>query len=422
MPFSLHRRRGSPYWHAFFRVPDPDDPEKMRQTSKSTRCEKKSDAEIEARKLEEIAKREAGAGKERSGEILAILREATDVAVDGNLNEVRARKFLAKILETSTGHGLPVYTVREYLDGWLADKKKANSEGTFVRYKGVIDHFLAHLPPSRADGNLMNLTAADVRSFREAESNSGKSAATVNAAVKTIRTALNKARKEGLIFTNPAEAVEMIAKDTMEKAVFSPADIVKLLKNAEGDWCGLILAGYYTGANLRDLTELQWKNIDLKAGTLSYKRRKTGKAIALPIHNELSAWLKNRAPKKTPEDPVFPDLFGKSTSGKSGLSMQFKRLMEKAKITGESKVAAQAEQTDGSEEAPTTKGRTRNALSFHSLRHSFNSAMANAGVAQETRQLLTGHASAKMNNVYTHTEIATLRAAVDKLPSLERKP
>jgi hypothetical protein len=44
--------------------------------------------------------------------------------------------------------------------------------------------------------------------------------------------------------------------------------------------------------------------------------------------------------------------------------------------------------------------------------------MANAGVSQEIRQKLTGHASAEMNAVYTHHELAPLRAAIEKLPSL----
>ena len=35
-------------------------------------------------------------------------------------------------------------------------------------------------------------------------------------------------------------------------------------------------------------------------------------------------------------------------------------------------------------------GRGRNELSFRSLRHSFNTAMANAGISQEIRQKLTG--------------------------------
>ena len=44
--------------------------------------------------------------------------------------------------------------------------------------------------------------------------------------------------------------------------------------------------------------------------------------------------------------------------------------------------------------------RTVRSLTFHSLRHSFNSAMANAGVSQEIRMKLIGHVSAEMNKGY----------------------
>ena len=58
-------------------------------------------------------------------------------------------------------------------------------------------------------------------------------------------------------------------------------------------------------------------------------------------------------------------------------------------------------------------------LSFHSLRHSFNSALANAGVAQETRMKLTGHSSIAVNGDYTHLELPKLRAAVGTLPQVD---
>ena len=47
-------------------------------------------------------------------------------------------------------------------------------------------------------------------------------------------------------------------------------------------------------------------------------------------------------------------------------------------------------------------GRNVSRLSFHSLRHSFKSAMANADVPLEIRQKLTGRASQDMNKHQTH--------------------
>jgi len=61
-----------------------------------------------------------------------------------------------------------------------------------------------------------------------------------------------------------------------------------------------------------------------------------------------------------------------------------------------------------------------NRLTFHSLRHSFNSALANAGVDQEIRMKLTGHKTIAINAKYTHHEIDPLKTAIAKLPSCPR--
>src|SRR5205814_8596179 len=103
--------------------------------------------------------------------------------------------------------------------------------------------------------------------------------------------------------------------------------------------------------------------------------------------------------------PMFPALAGRGTGGKHGLSGRFNSIMEKAGVEGKRTQAS--------------GGRKLSSLSFHSLRHSFNSALANAGVSQEIRQKLTGHASAEMNAIYTHHELEPLRAAIHVIPSLE---
>jgi hypothetical protein len=66
-------------------------------------------------------------------------------------------------------------------------------------------------------------------------------------------------------------------------------------------------------------------------------------------------------------------------------------------------------------------GRNVSRLSFHSLRHSFNSAMANADVPLEIRQKLTGHASQDMNKQYTQLELETVRRAVESISRLPAK-
>ena len=97
-----------------------------------------------------------------------------------------------------------------------------------------------------------------------------------------------------------------------------------------------------------------------------------------------------------------------SIASKSGASMTFKRIMERAGVAAG--IARKAE--EGS------SGHNVSARSFHSLRHTYVTALSAAGVAVELRQRLAGHASEAQSLHYTHPAFAALRDAVEKLPGL----
>jgi len=67
-----------------------------------------------------------------------------------------------------------------------------------------------------------------------------------------------------------------------------------------------------------------------------------------------------------------------------------------------------------------TKGgqRAQHARSFHALRHSLTSALANLDVSEEIRRRIVGHESAEVHAGYTHTERETLARAMAKMPSV----
>ena len=132
--------------------------------------------------------------------------------------------------------------------------------------------------------------------------------------------------------------------------------------------------------------------------------------VAIPIHEDLLTHLLEFPSSDDENAPVFPSLHGKAGGGKSGLSEAFKRIMVKSGITLKKRL-----------EAGGDAGRGRNELSFHSLRHSFNSVLANAGISQEIRQKLTGHRDSNTNKIYTHLDFPALEAAVQAVPSLVNK-
>lgn len=332
--------------------------------------------------------------------------KASKAGKAGRLVESQARKVLSEIVEQATGEAMHFHTCKDWFAEWLAGKAGATAARTILKYRQVCGDFLAHLG-DRASLPVNAVSVADVRLFRDKLRKAGHSPSNVNQTVrKVLSSPFAAALRLGFIAVNPCAGVESLkdAADT-ERDVFTPEQVAALLCAVAGDWRGVILAGYFTGLRLRDITELQWQSVDLKENLIRVKTGKTGKGVVIPMSPELVAWLQAQ-PRGIGKAPVFPALAGKSGAGKSGLSMQFKRIMEAAGIRG--RVLRKGEGA----------GRSTSSLSFHSLRHSFNSALANAGVAQEVRQKLTGHSSATMNTKYTHHEVETLRNAVAKLPKI----
>jgi integrase len=227
---------------------------------------------------------------------------------------------------------------------------------------------------------------------------------TVNVDVKIIRGALNAARRQGLIATNPAEAVELPEAVGMERGTFTPAEVKLLVDTAEDEWKLLIMLAYFTGARLSDCARMQWECVDLGEETLTYTQAKTGAKVTTPLHPDLLKALNKLAGSDKPEVFIMTAIASQRGSGRRGLSETFKKIMRKAGV-----------------DSQTVKGKGNQMFSrrsFHALRHSFTSALANQNVAPELRMQLTGHKTEGEHKKYTHHEMDNLRAAIKKIPSL----
>jgi integrase len=301
---------------------------------------------------------------------------------------------------------MPNETPKSFLEQWLRAK---GDGGTALRYAGTVETFLDHLG-DRQNAPLAAVGHQDLLGFiqkREAQRVAPK---TLLTDLRTLSAAFNIARKLGLIMGNPVEhvlALHPVRAESSQRDVFSSDQVSALLNAAQGDWRTMVVLGFYTGARIGDCSNLRWANVNFEAGVIDYlpqKTRSKNKRVVVPIHPQLMAQLQTLAPDDVADGFVCPSLAGRPTSGKSGLSALFARLMAAAGIEHQ--------------KARGLGVRQFSRLSFHSLRHSFNSALANAGVDQETRMRLTGHASAAVNGDYTHLELPSLRAAVQKLPEL----
>jgi len=380
-----HVPRRSPYWTCVYEGPDG------KRVFKSTGCRDKEAAWKFALKFQEVS----------------------NEAKEGRLNEERIRKIISDI----AGKPSQGFKVWDWFDHWLEIKEKVRADKTLDRYRQVVRDFLTSLG-ERADAWIHQITSQDILAYRTHIRKTGRTARTANLSVTVISAGFGAALREKKIDANPCAVIDKLdEEDVLERDTFSPEQVAKLIEAAEGDWKPAILFGYYTGSRLSDVANMPWQRklklklggkpiyqgIDFENKKLVYIAHKTKKLIQVPLHPVLERELLH-VRSGVGDTPIFPSLAGRQTGGRHGLTGQFKAIMEKAGIEGTH------EQAHG--------GRVLSSLSFHSLRHSFTSAMANAGVAPEVRMKLTGHSDKDVHAGYTHHEIQILRAAVAQLPSL----
>jgi integrase len=336
-------------------------------------------------------------------EICLALERAENAAKAGTLTEQRTKELLGQVLERCTGEKLANHTIGEWLAHWLELKAKVRSPNTMTRYKQVMRDFIKSLG-SRADLPLTHLSSKDVLRYRDGMLANKRLAQTANHSVKIVSAALNTAVRQQHMVSNPALAVEHVKARIAQKGVFTREQIVKLLHSATGEWRGAILLGFYTGARISDVAKLRWESIDLANKVIRFTPSKTGKMLEIPLHRTLERELLKRP--GVGKAFLFPSLAAtKGTGGRSGLSGQFAAIMQQASVSG---VITQRE--DGT--------RAVSSLSFHSLRHTLASELANKHVNEETRMKLLGHSTREVHQTYTHQEWALLRAAMDVVPDV----
>jgi integrase len=383
---SIHRdsKGKSPFWQAAFTGPDG------RRRLVSTKQTSKAKAMQTAVLWEHHAKR----------------------ARQKLLTEAQGRKIIAEFVEFSTGQEMTFYSCREWLDEWTEKRTVEAAETTRARYKQISRDFLAFMG-DRADLPLRTVNSGDILGFRDKLRKEGRAASTCNTVVRKILSMpFRLARELGYIEVNPASpaalGVQLKDKGTdTGREPFTPEEIKKLLRTAEGEWKGAILLAATTGLRLGDVTGLEWASVDLKKEVLTVKTTKTGKDVKLPMHPDFTAWLKKEI-RGIGKAPVFPKLSKTRMNGENGLSELFMGIVSGAGIV------QRTVEREG-------KGRATNSKTFHSLRHSFISMLANAGVSPELRQKLAAHEDSEVHEKYTHHESATLAAAIAKLPRLATK-
>jgi integrase len=343
--------------------------------------------------------------KSRALELAHTWEKASEEARQLRLTEARAREVISELMQSVGGESLTVFTVEQWFGHFVNQKKKSRAAKTGARHAQTMRGFIEFLGP-KARLNIAAVTSKDIADFRDRRQSLGLAPATVNLDIIILSAAFNSALRQGHVSMNPCLAIEPLKDKKQRKHVFTPEQVAALVKAAEGDWRGLILAAFYTGARLSDVANLRWSNIDLVSAikTIRFHPRKGGGEVVTVIHPVLEDYLLSMPTPNSDEAFLFPSLAERNAST---LSNWFRKIMEQAHI-----------EHHEVRKRISKGGRSESALSFHSLRHSFSSILANAGVSEERRMALTGHRTRDVHQRYTHHELEQLQKAVALLPSL----
>ena len=382
----VYQHPDSPFWRARFRVWNAVRQEWVWRTQ-STKEADEARALAIANEFAEVARRAApGSGRTR------LTREEVLEAVNAILRIA----------------GVP--TVREtvgwksYADAWLNAKRAAQREGanTAASYAAHLKTFTASLDDPETPLNTIDVQ--HLRKWQASLSAAGRAGKTVNNITKTVGTIFRQAVAEGFMPRNPMDLLPKATETPRERETFTFEEIAAIRSHLqdldETDWQTALLLGLCTGQRLTDCTGALWTHIDKSTRpwwVWTLTQKKTGARVEIPIVEPLASHL--RTLDTGASLYLCPSLAGMPSSGNTGLSATFTAFLEGAGIVGQ-------------HVAKKGKGRGWNSKTFHSLRHTCNSIMANAGVSQDVRRKILGHASEKMNTRYTHLELETSGTAL----------
>ncbi|HEY7111844.1 MAG TPA: tyrosine-type recombinase/integrase [Thermoanaerobaculia bacterium] len=292
---------------------------------------------------------------------------------------------------------------------WLATKRNTLAASSYRIEEKSLDHLLPHF------GNVLvcDIEAADVARYQQTRLGEKAAGSTINLEVGTMRAVLRRsglwarlqpdvkmlpvAENVGRALTDEEETRLLQAcRESRSRALY-PAFVLALDSGLRSD---------------RELTALQWRQVDLTARRLTVGASKTaaGRGRVVPLtpraHAVLSMWAE-RFPARKPEHYVFPS----ERYGEGGAVYD----SDPTKPIGRLKEAwEQAKKRTADEQ----KGIPTVVCRFHDLRHSFVTRLLERGRSFSEVARLAGWSAStavRMSYRYGHLSEGTLREAISVL-------
>ena len=309
------------------------------------------------------------------------------------------------------------YTTGQWMDVWFENCAKIKVRpSSHQTYRGYIDN---HIKPNIGDVPLSKLSSLHLQKLYkkllaggrvdriEAKGQpKGLSAKTVRNINQVISSAMDFAKDQKLISSNPTDGCALPKLEHKEMKTLPVEQLTSFLREAkESGVFELYYIELATGLRRGELLGLKWEDIDLVQGSLRVQRQvaringevveaplKTKNAYrTLPLSADAVGVLQEQRKKSGSSPYVFPSPTGGPISPDSVLHM-LHRVLKRA---GLSKVR------------------------FHDLRHTFATLALQNGVDIKTVSGMLGHYSAGFTlDTYTHVTTSAKKEAANTMSSI----
>jgi integrase len=279
--------------------------------------------------------------------------------VYGKTRKEAAAKLAQAMAQASKGLTLDAgaMTVSELIADWLAAHANSVKPHTASQYQRAAR---LHILPGIGKMKVARLTAAHVqRLYNALGSEKGLSPSSVRGVHAVLHSALDHAVRQGLIGSNPADAVKVPRKGRSrpEMNPLSSDEVGQLFEAARGDRLeALYVVAVCTGARLGELLALKWADVDLDARTMRIERTlitakggwqfgspKSGRGRTVNLSRMATEALRHHRAYQAEErlemgslwhdhGLIFTDEVGKPLSPQSVLRTHFYALLRKANL------------------------------------------------------------------------------------------
>jgi len=212
----------------------------------------------------------------------------------------------------------------------------------------------------------------------------------------TIKAAFTKAVDWNYLNENPFKKIKAPKMSKSFPVFISKSELIEILNKTKTQLLkDIFTTAFYTGMRLGELLNMKWNWIDFSQNIITIKNSdefisKSKRERIIPVHTKVKVILQSLFPICKQEQNNF--IFYRYASIKLNedfVSKQFKQAVRDAKLN--------------------------NDIHFHSLRHSFASALVQRGVSLYAVKELLGHEDIKTTQIYSHLQKENLSCAINTL-------